>query len=197
MSLVDALLPELCREIAACLGMGDRHAFARTCRFLLNEDRGESTRLPEAWMARLRRYASYPTIHNAYRDLMWYLHARGVAHWACEREWEFDYWDDHAFPSQQFWITVEMPSRHDWYRVEFHACWSQAYANREYMLAGRIYVSANLKVPRPDTEFNGFEEPWRCRLATGNVDEIVEPFFMETARWVACLPSDDDDKNDD
>lgn len=86
MSFLSGLLPELRAVIAQSLDMKTRHALARTCRFLLAEDNGAATRLPEAWIAHLREPM------NRYRrarcrKFMWTLHALEIPQSAKDGNW--------------------------------------------------------------------------------------------------------------
>lgn len=87
MSFVSLLFPELRGEIAQWLDLGARHALARTCRVLLSEDGGTTTRLPEPWVRHLRNEEHTAIYRHQHRKLMWRLHALGFATCTNEMRW--------------------------------------------------------------------------------------------------------------
>jgi hypothetical protein len=141
---------------------------------LLEEDKGASTRLPDAWMAELHKNRD-SFIYSAERDLFWRLHARGVAHWPCTR-WLFSIGTDTG-PTQKSTVHVH-PTTNRGVHVVFYGAWIGA-----RRLPARLYM--RLPIPS-ETLYTSYEaHEWML----DDVRDADRAWLLDIARHVVCARS--------
>lgn len=185
MSFFTWLFTELRRLINNQLDMGSRHALARTCHLLLAEDGGAATRLPPAWLEKLRTEKHYLNLAVPRRDMFWQLHALGIGNWVCAEPWNYRIYTHGGGRSSLLYVEMTLGPRAHLPEIIFRAEWIiEDWAPPGGVLGGCTELKLKMQLPVPRLFWVPAIEWYEWKLT--DPFDTDRSWLLDCAHRIAC-----------